>query len=168
MNYPSVSRVKTSDLKPADWNPRTITDEALGRLTRSLSEFGNLQPITVNARTGNVIAGHQRLKCLLAMNVAETDCWLVDLPAEKEKAANLTLNNLAGEWDYVRLETVLAELQELGGDLSLTGFPAARIDEILGGIDAIPPDAFPAVEENLPIEHRCPKCGYEWSGKPRG
>jgi hypothetical protein len=52
------------DLKPASYNPRKISDEQLERLKKSLQEFGDLSGIVYNRRTGNVIGGHQRLKCL--------------------------------------------------------------------------------------------------------
>ena len=59
--YPKLLTKKLSDLIPAKYNPREITADALGRLTKSLDELGNLQPITWNAKTGNVVGGHQRL-----------------------------------------------------------------------------------------------------------
>lgn len=133
-----------SELRPADYNPRSITTEALGRLTKSLGEFGNLQPITMNAATGNLVGGHQRLKVLLAMGVQETDVWLVSLDPTKEKAANLQLNSFAGEWDEVRLVPLLEELRSLNVDLELTGFPQADLDAWMqnagsgGEIDAEP------------------------------
>lgn len=26
------------------------------------------------------------------------------------------------------------------------------------------PESFPVVDENIDVEHSCPKCGYQWSG----
>ena len=63
VSYPCLRKIKLNDIKGADYNPRKISNEALGRLTKSLSELGDLQPITVNVRTGNtIIGGHQRFK----------------------------------------------------------------------------------------------------------
>ena len=56
--------MKLTDLKSAGYNPRTITDEQLGWLKKSLEEFGDLSGIVFNRRTGNTVGGHQRLKCL--------------------------------------------------------------------------------------------------------
>jgi ParB-like chromosome segregation protein Spo0J len=123
-------------ITPADYNPRSISAEALGRLTKSVAEFGNLSPVTLNVRTGNLVGGHQRVKCLLAMGHKETDVWCVDLPPEKEKAANLTLNNLAGEWNEDGLADILRGLREGGVDLDVTGFSDTRLEEILGEFNA--------------------------------
>lgn len=161
--FPCLRHLPLADLRPADYNPRTVSPEALGRLTKSLSEFGNLMPITFNVRTGNVVGGHQRLRCLLAMGTPATDVWCVDLSPEQEKAANLTLNVSAGEWDDSRLADILRELQGVGLDIDLTGFTPQQIDELLA--EPTPPADFPEVDESIPVEHRCPKCGYAWSGK---
>lgn len=128
--YPRIERVPIASLTPAAYNPRQIGDERLNQLTRSLSELGTLQPITVNARTGNVVGGHQRMKSYAAMGHAEVDVWLVDLPPDKEKAANLALNNLSGEWNADLLRPLLAEL-ESADLLELAGFDPAALEEYM-------------------------------------
>ena len=56
--------MKLSDLKPAPYNPRTITPEAVQALQVSLSEFGDISGIVWNKRTKHLVAGHQRLEAL--------------------------------------------------------------------------------------------------------
>ena len=140
--FPRLETWPLSRLKPADYNPRTITAEALGRLTKSIATLGNLQPITVNAATGRIIGGHQRLKCLLAMGQQETQVWLVELDEAREKAANLALNNLAGEFDDAGLRTVLTELAQGEIDMDVTGIDARQLTAALGhfGPDSTPAD----------------------------
>jgi ParB-like chromosome segregation protein Spo0J len=92
MKYPCLLVKKISEIIPAKYNPRRVSDEAMGRLTKSLAEFGNIQPITWNARTGNVVGGHQRLKVYQAMGKTEVEVWAIDLDEKKEKAANIALN----------------------------------------------------------------------------
>ena len=122
-SYPCIKKIKLSDIKGAEYNPRKISNEALGRLTKSLAELGDLQPITVNVRTGNtIIGGHQRFKIYQAMGREEIDVWLVDLSEEKEKAANLALNNLAGEFDTEALKNLIEEIDSSELDLQITGF----------------------------------------------
>jgi len=57
-------KMKLKELKPANYNPRKITDEQLSMLKKALEEFGDLSGIVFNRRTGNLVGGHQRLKCL--------------------------------------------------------------------------------------------------------
>lgn len=47
---PCLRRMDLAGITPADYNPRSISAEALGRLTKSVAEFGNLSPVTLNVR----------------------------------------------------------------------------------------------------------------------
>ncbi len=103
----------------------------MAALKRSLAELGNLQPITWNRRTGHVVGGHQRIKCLFALGHEETDVWEVDLSPEQEIAANLALNNAAGTFVEEEVAQLLAELSETDIALEITGFLDAEIDKLM-------------------------------------
>ena len=141
MKYPCLLTKKISEISAAKYNPRKISDEAMGRLTKSLAEFGNIQPITWNARTGNVVGGHQRLKVYKAMGKTEVDVWAVDLDEQKEKAANIALNKLSGEFDMPMLKDILEEIDTGDLDMEITGF---GMDEIALMME----DAHPEVTED--------------------
>ena len=115
---------RVADLLPADYNPRTISDEALAGLGQSIGRYGLVQPIIVNARTGRVVGGHQRLKVLQAKGVEATDVVVVDVEEAEEKALNLALNSprISGEWTADALgllEEVVGALPDLGESLRL-------------------------------------------------
>jgi len=131
MKYPCLLVKKISEISPSKYNPRTISDESLGRLTKSLAEFGNIQPITWNARTGNVVGGHQRLKVYQAMGKTEVEVWAVDLSEQKEKAANIALNKLSGEFDMTSLKDLIEEINTGDIDLDITGFSSNEIEQIM-------------------------------------
>ena len=141
MKYPCLLTKKISEISGAKYNPRKISDEAMGRLTKSLAEFGNIQPITWNVRTGNVVGGHQRLKVYKAMGKTEVDVWAVDLDEQKEKAANIALNKLSGEFDMPMLKDILEEIDTGDLDMEITGF---GMDEIALMME----DAHPEVTED--------------------
>jgi ParB-like chromosome segregation protein Spo0J len=131
MKYPCLITKKISELQPASYNPRKISSDALGRLTKSLSELGNLQPITWNAKTGNIIGGHQRLKCYSALQKEEVEVWAVWLDEAQEKAANIALNKLSGEFDLPALKDLIEELDTGEIDLDITGFGADELGELM-------------------------------------
>lgn len=131
MKYPCLVVKKISEITPAKYNPRRISDEAMGRLTKSLAEFGNIQPITWNARTGNVVGGHQRLKVYQAMGKTEVEVWAIDLDEKKEKAANIALNKLSGEFDMTLLKDLIEEIDTGDIDLDVTGFSSNEIEQIM-------------------------------------
>ena len=141
MKYPCLLTKKINEISSSKYNPRKITDEAMGRLTKSLAEFGNIQPITWNVRTGNVVGGHQRLKVYKAMGKTEVDVWAVDLDEQKEKAANIALNKLSGEFDMPMLKDILEEIDTGDLDMEITGF---GMDEIALMME----DAHPEITED--------------------
>jgi ParB-like chromosome segregation protein Spo0J len=131
MKYPCLISKKISELSPAKYNPRTISSDSLGRLTKSLSELGNLQPITWNAKTGNIVGGHQRLKCYSALGKDEVEVWAVWLDEVQEKAANIALNKLSGEFDMPKLKDILEEIDVGEIDVDITGFSLEEISKMM-------------------------------------
>jgi ParB-like chromosome segregation protein Spo0J len=131
MKYPCLISKKISELSLAKYNPRTISSDSLGRLTKSLSELGNLQPITWNAKTGNIVGGHQRLKCYLALGKDEVEVWAVWLDEAQEKAANIALNKLSGEFDMPKLKDILEEIDVGEIDVDITGFSLEEISKMM-------------------------------------
>lgn len=119
---------RVADLRPSDYNPRTITPEALAGLRRSLQEFGVVEPIVWNRRTQHVVGGHQRLKALQAMGEQDAVVVVVDLDEAREKALNLTLNNDALMGTFNERTTEL--LQAAKDSLPETLFAALRFEEI--------------------------------------
>jgi len=131
MKYPCLISKKISELSPAKYNPRIISSDSLGRLTKSLSELGNLQPITWNAKTGNIVGGHQRLKCYSALGKDEVEVWAVWLDEAQEKAANIALNKLSGEFDMPKLKDILEEIDVGEIDVDITGFSLEEISKMM-------------------------------------
>ncbi len=97
---PEISDIKLSDIKPAPYNPREISNEALSGLRHSLEKFGYVDLMVVNKRNMRVISGHQRYKILQAEGVETVTAILVDVDEIQEQAMNVTLNNqeIAGYW----------------------------------------------------------------------
>ena len=128
-----IEKKNTADLLPADYNPRKDLkpgDPEYEKLKRSLEQFGYVEPVIWNKATGRVVGGHQRLKVLIDMGITEVECVVVDLPDDKEKALNIALNKISGDWDKDKLAVLIADLQGTAFDVSLTGFDAAEIDDL--------------------------------------
>lgn len=114
-----VHDIPIDELTPADYNPRTIDPKKAEGLQRSLDEFGFLDPVIVNQRTGNVVGGHQRIDAARALEHDTVPVVYVDLDPDREKALNLALNQYVGEWDVPKLvdllDTLDTDLRELAG-----------------------------------------------------
>jgi DNA modification methylase len=128
-----IEKIQTERLIPADYNPRKDLkpgDPEYEKLKRSLEEFGYVEPVIWNKTTSHVVGGHQRLKVLLDMGITEVECVVVEMDAEKEKALNVALNKISGDWDKDKLALLIADLQGTDFDVSLTGFDPSEIDDL--------------------------------------
>jgi len=126
-----IEKMKVSDLKYAPYNPRKIDDKELAKLKRSISEFGYVEPIVWNQRTGFVVGGNQRLKALRELGIEEVDVVVVDLSDAKEKALNVALNKISGEWDFPKLKDLLTDIDTGDFDIELTGFDLDEIENLI-------------------------------------
>lgn len=128
-----IEKKNTADLLPADYNPRKDIkpgDAEYEKLKRSIEQFGYVEPVIWNKTTGRVVGGHQRLKVLMDMGMTEVDCVVVEMDEDKEKALNIALNKISGDWDKDKLALLIANLQGADLDVSLTGFEPAEIDDL--------------------------------------
>jgi len=131
-----VQKVSIDKLEPAKYNPRKDLkpgDKEYEKLKRSIEEFGCVELIVWNKRTENVVSGHQRLKILIEQGIKEIECVVIDMDEQREKALNIAMNKISGEWDAPKLAELIAELDKGMFDVSVTGFDAAEIDELMNG-----------------------------------
>lgn len=153
-----IEKIEVEQLIPADYNPRKDLqpgDSEYEKIKRSLEEFGYVDPVIWNKTTGRVVGGHQRLKVLASMGRTEVECVVVELNEEKEKALNVALNKISGDWDKEKLAVLITDLDASDFDVSLTGFDAAEIDDLFKDTlrDGVEDDDFDVDEElqNPPI-----------------
>ncbi len=159
-----IVKKKIDDLKPADYNPRKDLkpgDKEYEKLKRSIKEFGYVEPVIFNERTGTIVGGHQRLKVLKDLGYVEIDCVIVDISLEQEKVLNVALNKISGEWDNALLGDLLKELETTGYDITLTGFDLSEAKDLFGkgSIENIHEDNFNAEKEANEITEPKTKLG---------
>lgn len=151
-----------TSLHPAPYNPRVPLqpgDPAWTRLERSLREFTLVQPLIWNARTGHLVGGHQRLEVLKHLGHTEVECFVVDLPLEREQALNITLNNphVGSDFDPQLLNRLIEDLQSLPDfDATLTGFDESQLRELVLAPAPLPPDPPSATRSTIRITFEIP------------
>ena len=147
-----IEKKQVTDLLPTEYNPRKELkpgDSEYEKLKRSLEQFGYVEPVIWNKTTGRVVGGHQRLRVMKDMGLTEVECVVVELPEDKEKALNIALNKISGEWDKDKLALLISDLQGTDFDVSLTGFEPAEIDDLFKDTlkDGVKDDNFNVEEE---------------------
>ena len=132
-----IEHLPIEDLRPDTANPRCISDQELESLTRSIREFGLVDPIIARREDNVVIGGHQRLVVARRLGLKTVPAVLVDLSQEQARLLNLALNRISGTWDQELLGRLLAELNDIPDvDLSLSGFSEYELKKYLKGLDA--------------------------------
>ena len=127
----------------ADYNPRTLDDEAKKSLKRGIKKFGLVGGVTVNKRTGyTVVSGHQRLTVMDELQkydpvTKEGDYKVrvdvVDIDEKMEKELNILLNNpnAQGRWDYEKLAQLIPDIDYKDAGLTDADLNMIGVDYLL-------------------------------------
>src|SRR3990170_8489313 len=86
----TVEEVPIDDLRPAPANPRRISDAELEALTRSLKEWGFVQPVIARREDRTVIGGHQRLLAARRLGYKTVPVTWIDISLERARLLNLS------------------------------------------------------------------------------
>lgn len=110
-----------SEIHFADYNPRTISAEALANIRRNIKKIGLLGGIVVNIATMNIVSGHQRITVLDQLHkydpeTKENDyqirCETINVDEKTEKEQNIFMNshNAQGEFDWDKMHLIIGEI----------------------------------------------------------
>ncbi len=160
------------DLKSDHKNARRRTDRSAELIKESLQRYGAARSIVID-EDNRILAGNGTIEGakeagINRIRVIETDGDEViavrrtGLTEEQKVGLALADNRTAdlSEWD----QEMLNRLGEQH-DISLF-FSQDDLDGILETeAEVLPPEDFAEVDDDITTEHRCPSCGYEWSGK---
>ena len=129
-----VIEVHRSQLVHAEYNPRTMRDEARAKLKRSIERHGMLQPPIWNALSKNIVGGNQRVHILDSLYKSKDyslKVCRVEMDEVQEKEANVVLNNYyaQGDWDLNKLKELMGTE---GLDVMNTGFTDTDVFRLLG------------------------------------
>jgi hypothetical protein len=163
-----MRRVRSGDLRPHPLNWRVHPEHqsrALGVLLRELGIAGALLSYQAPDGALVLIDGHLR------QGGDPETVWPVivtDLSEEEARLLLATYDPLAGL--ATRDDAVMAELlaltdQDVLAELLRENDPLADLLGQTQTEEAIPPSEFTEYDETIDTEHKCPRCGYEWSGQ---
>ena len=162
-----AARLPVKDLSTFAGNPRRGQVDAIAE---SLDRNGQYRPIVVNkgtitGRPFEVLAGNHTLLASVRLGWTDIDTWVIDVDDETAKRIVATDNRSSdlGVYDDRALFDLLDSLESLAG----TGYSDKDLLQLSKTQDdPVPPEDFPTFDDEIETDYRCPKCSYEWSGKP--
>lgn len=128
-----VERWDITRLVPYARNSRTHSDEQIGQIAASIKEWGWTTPVLVD-EAGSIIAGHGRTLAAQRLKMTEVPVMVASGWSDAKKRAYIIADNklaLNAGWDESMLNLELSELQDLGFDISLTGFGKNELAELM-------------------------------------
>lgn len=164
-----VRRIPVSKINPAPYNPRKTlypSDKAYQDIKRSVEKFGLAEPLIWNEATGNLISGHQRFAVVVnEFGYTEVDVVVLGLSPREERALNVAMNKITGEWDIPKLKDLLVELDDGSGDFEPTGYTSEELEKLVADQQrAFEPallDDQGKLDEKNKVE--CPSCGHRFA-----
>lgn len=129
-----TEEVEFTRVNRAPYNPRVELkpgDREYEDLKLSLTEFGLVQDLIWNKRTGNLVGGHQRLTQLEHDGHTRAPMKVVDLEPEAEKRLNVMLNGITGRWDDSKLSALLGDLNTMRIDITHLGIAPATLNALM-------------------------------------
>lgn len=160
-----IENIDINLLNPAPYNPRKDLkpdDKEYQKIKKSIEYFGYVDPIVVN-KDLTIIGGHQRYKVLLELGEKSIQCVVVDKNKDDEKALNIALNKISGDWDLPKLKDLLEDLRADDIDITITGFDEKELNKLMAQFEKeIEDDNFDAEAEAKKIETPVTKPGDIW------
>ena len=148
---------------PKNWRVHSPAQRAA--LRGSINELGYGDPVELMDGTDLILDGHLRVD--LAIEEGQETISVVDMALYTEAEADqylLTKDPIAAmaTSDNARLESLMRDNTTAEAGLQAMLAEMAEREEIT---PPTAPEEFASYDESVATEHRCPACGYEWSGK---
>ena len=130
-----IEQWPTAKLLPYARNARTHSDDQVAQIAASIAEFGFTNPILAGS-DGVIVAGHGRLAAAQKLGLEVVPVVVLDhLNSTQRRALVIADNRIAenASWDDAMLRIEIAALQDNDFDVSLTGFDADALAELMAG-----------------------------------
>src|SRR5450755_2834322 len=176
---------------PSNYNTHPL--EQIASLKASLERFGQVRPYVVKqmgeqqfmlaAGEGTTIAARELVQVHPQQFAHLAQAKIMVVPqhwTDVDLRAYMVADNETAkkaEPDEQLLATLLQEQQDAGYDLASVGSDEESLrqmlanlgDEVIanGGKEREAPEDFESYDEEIETQYCCPKCGYNWSGKPK-
>lgn len=158
------------DIDSVEAHPKNVRQGDIGAISESLKAHGQYRPIVVDKRTNYILAGNHTWKAARSLGWSHISAGFIETKDDDEALRILLADNRANDlamYDTGSLEELLKELSKSEEGLEGSLFDLADLDDLQIDNEPLDLSEFEKYDETLDTEHKCPKCGYEWSGKQK-
>ncbi len=141
------------ELRPAPWNPQSITEERFQNLCDSIRadpDFLCRRPVLAQA-DGAIYAGNMRYRAAQHLGMKTVPALVEDVSDRLARERALRDNAQWGEWEEDELASLLARLGSEESNLDILGFDERNLQKLLDSIECPPalgdPDDLPALPD---------------------
>ncbi len=151
-------------------HPKNARQGNINIICQSLKHNGQYRPIVVDKRTNYILAGNHTWKAAKSLKWKTIEVGYITTTDDKQALRILLADNRANDisaYDKPLLAKVLKELSKNATDLEGSLFDISDIEQLTKFDNVKNLTEFEKYDETIETEHKCPKCGYEWSGKQK-
>lgn len=160
----TTESVSIDTVKP---HPKNVRQGDIGAISESLKAHGQYRAIVAQRSTGHILAGNHTWKAAKQLGWTEITTHFID--CDDDQAMRILLaDNRANDlamYDQEALAQLLIELSSSEQVLLGTGYTSEFLDQLNTDLATTLSEEFEKYDTDIATEHRCPKCGYEWSGR---
>jgi ParB-like chromosome segregation protein Spo0J len=160
-----IEIVPIDSVVPDPANARRHDEKNIIAIKGSLARFGQQKPIVITL--DNVIrAGNGTWQAAKELGWTTINVVRSHLTGAEAIGFSIADNRSSelGAWEESILFAQLESIIDAEVDVSQLGWSEKDIAALNSGIENLPTE-FKNVDENIKTDFKCPKCGYEWSGK---
>jgi len=158
----AIERRKVSALIPYARNARTHSEAQIAQIAASIKEWGWTNPVLIDAE-GGLIAGHGRVLAARKLGIEDIPCMIATGWSDAQKRAYILADNqlaLNAGWDKEILGVELQDLNAEMFDISLVGFDAQVLEDLMYGADFAPGSLGEQGRlDKVGKDAKCPSCG---------
>lgn len=168
--YLRTEMVDLDQLTPFPGNARRGRVDVIKESIEKNGQYRSLIVREIKNGPRVVLAGNQTMIAITELGGTQARCEFIECDDDTARRINL-VDNRASDLAEDDEEALAALLADLDGDATGTGYSEDEIKALIGDLEAAnaveapqAPEDFAEFDETIETEHKCPKCGYEWSG----
>lgn len=112
-----ITLLKPTLISPNNYNPNVVEESIMVQLEKDIKRVGIRQPVIVRKDTDNldrfiIVDGEHRWRVASELGLEQIPCEVVEISESEAKILTITMNRFRGEFDSIKLASVLKSLKE--------------------------------------------------------